>query len=339
MRKDKDVLVLDIGTEAVKTFGAAPQYYDQFGVFDSRDFGADVIKKAITKIISDPAKPIILGLPPDVLKARVSSQFLERKNPQKVIGGREQKEIEKEILRNNKKEVSEVFLQESGILPQELEFLEQLFLGVKIDGYLVPSLQGYQGGKVEVGILSVFSAKENLWRFQRIFQELGSKVLKIIHPVQNLTKVFENVYCLPTEDGVFLDVGGEITQIFVVKSGKLAMIADFPMGGRDFSKTISQTLGFTGERARILKERYSQGKISENTRKEFNQIFSDLSKEWHHNLKLKLKEFKGFLPQNFFLFGGGSQLPEILEVLEGEYSPEILKNPQEINLILLINAR
>jgi cell division ATPase FtsA len=343
--QEKCYLVLDIGTEAVKagiSKETTIQYYDRFGIFNSRNFEEDVIKKAILKAIENlqsqtrlKAKSVLLALPPHVLRARISLQSLEMGDPKK--------EISQEILRKNKKEVSEAFLQESGILPQELEFLEQLFLETKIDGYLVPSFHGYQGRRAEAKILSIFSTREDLASFRKIFQELGLKVLKIIHPVQNLTKVFAD------RDGIFLDIGGKITQVFLVKNGKLEDITDFPMGGEDFSRILSQTLGLEEERARVLKERYSKGNMSEGTRKKFNEILSEVSEEWHRNLKLKLRGLSSMLTsQKFFLFGGGSQLPEIQDVLieniaialEEKYSlVEIFKNPQEINLILLSNAR
>ncbi|RLC35151.1 MAG: hypothetical protein DRZ76_00890 [Candidatus Nealsonbacteria bacterium] len=328
---DKDFLVLDIGTEAVKAGFSGKtvfRYYDRFGVFDSRDFERDVVGKALFGAIKDlkaERKPSLLALPPNVLRARISSYSLEIKN----FRG----DIEREILKHNQKEVSKAFFRESGILPQELEFLGQLFLEQKIDGYRVPFFKGYEGRKAEAVILSVFSAKEDLNKYRTIFRKLGVKILKIVHPAQSLTAVFDK------RDGVFLDVGGELTQIFVVKGGELQEIFDFPMGGRDFSKALSETLGLSEERARILKERYSLGAMEESSRTKMNEIFADVAQEWYDNLRSKLSNFKGLLPQKFFPFGGASQLPEISEVLEEEYSLEILKNPQEINLILLSNAQ
>ncbi len=328
--RERDFLVLDIGTEAVKaSFGGKTslRYYDMFGVFDGRDFGRDVMEKALLGVIKDlkaEGKPSLLSLPPDVLRARISSHSLEIKNFKGDIRG--------EILRHNQKEVSEAFFREAGILPQELEFLDQLFLEQKIDGYRTPSFKGYEGREAEAVILSVFSAKEDLNKYREIFRKLGIKFLKIAHPVQGLIKVFDK------KGGVFLDVGGEITQIFVVKDGGLQEIFDFPMGGKDFSKALSEALGLPEERGRILKEEYSHGKMEETTRRKFNEIFVGMMKEWYRNLKLKLKESRGWLPYKFFLFGGASQLPEISEILEEEHSLEILKNPQEINLILLSNV-
>jgi len=317
--REKDCLVLDIGTEAVKigfSGKTAIRYYDKFGVFDGFNFEQDVIKKAVLKALEDLGKPlsksVFLALPPDVLRVRISYQSLSIKGSKK--------DISEEILRKNRREVSKSFLKESGILPQELEFLGQSFLERKIDGYRVLSFERYQGKEAQAQILSVFSTKEDLKNYQKILGELGLKVLRIIHPVQELTKVFKD------KDGVFLDVGGEITQIFIVRDGNLREISSFPMGGRDFTRLLSETFGLSEERARILKERYSQGKMTEATRRRFNEIFADLAKEW-------CRSFRSRPGQKFFLFGGGALLPEISEVLEEKL--EILKNPQEVNLTLL----
>lgn len=325
------MFVLDIGTEAIKIgLGdrTALQYYDRFGTFDGLNFKKDVVKKALVRALQnfDLNSPVILGLPPGVIRARVSwrSLFIKDKDGES--------DLDRQMLEANKKEVSEIFFQESGILPQELEFSAQLFLERKIDGYCVPCFSGYQGKKAEALILSIFSAKQDLDLYWEIFGEIGLKVSKIVHPAQNLTRVFSET------EGVFLDVGGEATQIFIVKNGKLREVFDFSRGGRDFSRCLEQILGLSEARARIFKERYAQGQMSESVRKRVHEIFSDFSKEWYADLMRKMKDFEGLLPRNFFLFGGGSQLPEILEVLEEKYSPKVLRNPQETNLILLSHA-
>jgi hypothetical protein len=92
------------------------------------------------------------------------------------------------------------------------------------------------------------------------------------------------------------------------------------------------------------------------------EIFSDALRSWFENLKGNLKKFpQKLLPANFFLFGGGSLLPDISEILEnGDWSnltffsqlkieivyPKNLKNfedknqilnsPQDLPLILLL---
>lgn len=340
--KQKPPLFLDIGTEAVKAgfLGkTAIEYYDKFGFFVSGDFEKEVFEKAVLKSaegVQNSSRCVILGLPTDTLKAKVSCQFLERDNPNKIISQREEGKIREELFKKSRDGVGEAFFQECGISPQELCFSEELFTETSIEGYSVPRLAGYKGRRVGAVILSVFSLKNHLEKFQQIFKGLDLSVLKIVHPGQYLPKMFKD-----TRDGLFIDVGGQATQLFILKNGKPLEFLDFPAGGLDFSKELSQRFGLSEEKARDLKESYGRGEASEETRARIHEIFSETAESWFLSLKSKLQSFKDLIPSEVLLFGGASQLPEISAVLENltkEKNLQILKNPQLINLKLISHA-
>ena len=349
MRKEY-LLVLDVGTETVKALilrkkeilGLGKEYYERFGVFDGRDFQKDIIKKAILGAVDKAqgqaeikVKPVLLGLPADVLKIRVTFQKFRRENSKKIIGAKEKKEIHQKILTGAKKDIARIFCQDSGILAQDLEFLNLEILEVKIDGYQVPGISGYDGENLEFRILASFTPKYYLENFRKIINNLGFKIVKIVHPAQNLSSVLGRER--PT--GIFLDIGGKITQIFLMKNGKLEKIEEIKNGGKDFSEALSQTLGVSERRARILKERYSRGLISKESKSRLKEIFSGPLQDWFGNLKVKLITMKGLISSNIFIFGGGSLLPEIEDILsEGGYRVKFIRffnNPQNTTLLLL----
>ncbi|MCD6528382.1 hypothetical protein J7K44_01965, partial [bacterium] len=122
--KTSCLLVLDIGTEAVKAvtlkkkdkewiiLGVALEYFEKFGVFDSVNFQQEVLKRTISKVIErilpqNVKKPIstFLALPPDILKGEINCYNFERKNYKKVIDRKEEKEILNNLLEKNKKEI------------------------------------------------------------------------------------------------------------------------------------------------------------------------------------------------------------------------------------------
>jgi len=106
-KKAETTLLIDVGTETVKALlfeekgqkieilGSSLEYFDRYGIFDSRDFETDVLKKAISRAIQKPLaaakgeeemnKSVILGLPAHILKARVIRQSLKREEPKKII--------------------------------------------------------------------------------------------------------------------------------------------------------------------------------------------------------------------------------------------------------------
>ncbi len=426
-KKAETTLLIDVGTETVKALlfeekdqeikilGSSLEYFDRYGIFDSRDFETDVLKKAISRAIQNLGKgeemnksvtravatgedeplgssptralakggdegklrrrqtsSIILGLPAHILKARVIRQSLKREEPKKIIGeedksssspfagarvidGKEEKEIFQKVLEKAKRNICQIYSEQSGILPEDVQFINLKILEIKIDGYRVPAIQKYEGKTLDFIILATFLPNHYLKKIKNIVASLGLTIKAVIQNAQGL-----NFYINENTDKIFLDIGGTITQIFLVKGGVLEKIDEFPIGGQIFSKAISEKLGLREAEARILKERYSKRELSKESSDRIKEIIWFPSQVWFRNLKLKLKEMTAGhpLPLNIILFGGGSQLPDVQDVLKkGEWEsvssggkfevqifcpkekiPEgikILNSPQEISLLLM----
>ncbi|MBL7150036.1 MAG: hypothetical protein ISS84_00160 [Candidatus Pacebacteria bacterium] len=359
-------LGLDIGTEAVKAIifsfsekkdkkitilGNSFSYFDSYGIFNSKDFEADVIKKTISKTIEETKSKVnqkpnltLLGLPANILKGRIIFQSFKRENSQSIIDKKEKEVIYQKILSKTQKEISQIFARESGILPKDIHFINLKILEIKIDGYVVPAIQGYNGENLDFRILAIFLPKYYLENVKKNIQDLIPGGLEILNLAEVLPYFFRN----RVADGIFLDVGGNLTQIFLVNNGKLNKIDEFQIGGKTFSQTLSQSLGLEISEARALKENYSKGELSEGVRKRVREIFSQSLEDWFKNLKLRLKTQMSFreggviageatgslLPSTFFLFGGGSQLPEIQEILEeGDWEGFSFFTPPKVKFI------
>lgn len=335
--KEKRFFVLDIGTETVKALifekseqnkiailGASLQYFDKFGVFDCRAFEKNVMKEAISKAVEETktqagveVNSVLLGLPANILKGKVVFQLFKRKNLKQIINKEEEKEIYQNILKEARKKISQIYASQKGILPGDIQFLDSKILETRIDGYRVPNLRGYEGENLDFRILNTFLPKYYLKNIEDIVQALNFENVNIVHEAQNLT------FCLnEMPNGVFLDVGGEVTKIFLVEKGILKQVDEFEMGGQFFSQILSEKLGLGELRARILKERYSKKVLSKESSEKIKEILWLDTKTWLESLKLKLKELSGgaLLSPAIFLFGGGSLLPEIEEILIKDFS-------------------
>lgn len=333
-KKDKFFLVLDVGTEAVKglickkenskivVLGASTQYFERYGVFDGRDFETDVIKRAILKTIKETHQNlgtqrqnckkwlVLVGLPPNILKGRIVWKSFKRDNSKKKISKGEQELIYQQVFKEAQKEISQRFTKEFGILAGDIHWITQKILEIKIDGYPVSELQGYDGKDLDIKILATFLPKYYFENIKKIFGDLQLKVFKITHLAENLPLVLED----KIGDGIFLDVGGQATQIFLVKGGNLKQVNEFETGGKVFSQELSEILGIDEESARALKERYTNKLLSPEAEKRIKEMFLEEKRTWYEDLKQSLP--KEFFPSTIFLFGGGSLLPEIQEVLK-----------------------
>lgn len=350
-------MALDIGTEAVKALvfekvgkqyfilGSALQYFDESRPFDDDKIMLGTVDEALGRAGRSP-KELLLGFSPNVLKSRVITFEFSRQKPEAIISAKEAKSIIELSSQEIQKKIAKHFTQSSGILPQDIQFTDDEILEIKIDGYEVPNLSGYSGKKIGLKVMASFLPKGCIEKHDRIFNPLGFK-RQIINPAVNLGTAWQ-------DDAIFIDVGGNVTQVCLIKKGKIEDIDEFEAGGKDFSMIISQTLGMQPQEARFFKERYSMGELSEDSRGRVKDILSPVFGQWHSLLKLKLGAIKGSLPSAFFLFGGGSQLPGIGEQAEDGKEvkliypkdfPNIIDNthrvnsPQFINSMLLFYAR
>lgn len=335
-KKEKLFLVLDIGTEAIKALvcrkdnnkiailGAATQYFERYGVFNGKIFEANVIKKSILKVIEQiqdqeqnlKKLPVLLTLSPNILKARTSLQLFKQDDGLKTkISKTQEKAIFQQVLKKAQEEIYQRFSKESGILPRDIEMISLKILETKIDGYSVSKLQGYNGKNLEFRVLATFLLKHYLKSIKGIFTDLELKIFKIVHLAESLSPVFfDKEMNDKIGNSVFFDVGGEISQFFLVKRGNLEEINELGVGGKVFSEKLSDILGIDEESARILKEKYADNILSREVGQRVREILSSEKRTWHQDLKLKLGRVDS---SNVQLFGGASLLPEIKELLPG----------------------
>jgi len=343
-KKYKFFLCLDIGTEAVKililglssldkkitVFGNGMEYLDGYKLFGRRSFESERIKKTISQAIKNAHSnvplflmekdlkkriqeqkewPVLLGLPPDVLRARIVSCSFLRKNPKTKILEKEEALINRQISETAKKEISQAFSKESGILASDIHWVYSKISQIKIDGYPVSSFRGYQGRELEFKVLATFLPRYYWESIQGVIDSLGFKIFKTVHLAQGILPLCKE------RNGLFLDVGGKITQLFKIKNCKIDRIDEFEGGGDMFVQNLSRTLGLDKETARNFSEKYSRKKLSPEVQERIKAILSEEKIIWHNNLKAKLKKMSFKDPSLVFLSGGGSCFPEIQEAL------------------------
>jgi cell division ATPase FtsA len=112
---------------------------------------------------------------------------------------------------------------------------------------------------------------------------------------------------------------GDTIQLFLTKNGFLEKINELKLGGRIFTKKLSDVLGIGEESARILKEKYSNNALNGRTMERVKDIFSIDKAYWKRDLESGLKKIgcKSHFSDDIFIFGGAGAMPEIREVFSG----------------------
>lgn len=343
-------LALDVGMEAVRALIFKKEKNRLVILSYSCEKNIHQAIEAVKAETDFKPKGVFLTLPADILRGRIIFESFSRDdyNASKVIDKNEKKNICQAVLRQVQQSAWQNFFQNSGILSEELEFIELKILETKLDGYQVSDLRGYKGKYLEFRVFASFLPKFYLNDLKRHLEESGLKSFRILHRAQNLGEIIQ-------PDGIiFIGIETEFTQIFLTQNSQLAFLAEFEGGSNNFVRLLSHTFGLSIQGAKDFIERYIQRSLSEETRARLREMFLDVAKEWLADLKSKLKEFKGFPPSIFFIFGEAAEIPEIQEVLSDQdwqiklIYPEIFKNiidtthtldkPRDISLILLCYA-
>lgn len=334
-KREKYFLAIDLGTTTIKSLlferrngkivilKSSIQRLEPFGIFDSRFFETEVLKKAFLKAIKGVVPPggskinpkyAVLSFPANILKSLIFLKSLKRKNPKERIQKKEAESITNNILTQAKKTISQEFTQKTGILTKDIHFLNLEILETKIDGYEVSRLVGLAGGHLNFRLIATFLIKYELEKVKKIIQGLDFEILRITDSAENLVSAIGD----KNLSGIFLDVGGKISKIVIIINGKTQWISGFDVGGDNFSQTLSLALGISGDEAEDLKIRYAKKTLSEEVRERMKEIFSQPTQKWFNDLKFilrKVQENLEILPSAVFIFGGGSLLPEIQEIL------------------------
>jgi cell division ATPase FtsA len=345
-RKEPELrLVLDVGTESVKAvlyrkregkllvFGIAMEYFDEFGVWEDTSFSEVSIQeaaflKAAEKAVGEVLRlnekkrecELFISFPPKLVYAVIVTMTFERKEPHQHISNTEAEEIlakgKEEGERMASKKAQEIY----GMPPQGLTELIFQPISFSIDGYRVPSLRNFNGNRIVWSALAVFVRKqvmEGQAKYSTFAGDLAKKFGLHFSP-DNVLSLAEGIIKTSPflDDGIFVDIGGGETQVFMVQQKSLVATFDFPIGVNRARELLSTDLGLGVGTARELLERYAKGELTAQMNLRFQNVLKIFLSEWFASLKegLEKEDYTGLA--SFFLFGGGGIISDIKKALE-----------------------
>lgn len=329
-------LALDIGTEFVKALICAPEgnrtrvlgsgrKRQRLGDMQSgavTDIGAvinncqDAIKMA-EKMAGVSAGKLIMGIAGELVKGATTTINYTRREPDTKIDLTELKNIVHKVQWKAFDEVRAELAYETGYNEIDVKLVNAAITDVRIDGYKVSNPLGFQGKDVTISIFNAFAPLVHYGALQTIAAELGLELMAIT------SEPYAVARSLGFEDGgnfsaIFIDIGGGTTDIAVVRYGGVEGTKMFNLGGRTFTKRLAQSLNISFEAAEEIKLAYSGEKLERQSHKIVRESMKSDCEVWLSGVALTLSEFENVdvLPSKILLCGGGSQLPEIKEVLD-----------------------
>ncbi len=318
-RKTVRGVIFQLNNSKVKILNFQEEEIQRHSVFDGMDFELDVVKKTTEKIIEKIGikKEIlklskILYFSPDILRAEIFDLSIKRQFKDKKIKKEEDRQICEFVFNEAKKKLFE----KQG---SQIKILKKKILIEKISGYKVSSILGFKAENLSFKVLIVFCSKSYFDFLEKIKENLNLENSEIFHPIEPLINLINKQFLREETTRIFIDIGEKNTLVsFFGKEPEF--VVDFPAGGSDFTKELCRIFNFKKDEAEILKENFSEKKLSPETEKKLREIFQPSLNFWLENFRKKIKEKVNVnnLFADFYLFGGGSLLPLFKEELGKE---------------------
>ncbi len=261
---------------------------------------------------------VIVGIAGELVKGTTTSIKYVRQEATAKITSEELQEILRSVQARAHQRAKELLAWETGQGDIDVRLVNAAIVDVRIDGYKVTNPLGFQGREVQVGIYSAFAPIVHLGALQTIAEELGLDLLSVAAEPYAVARVLG-----PDESSefsaIFVDIGGGTTDIAVVNNGGLVGTKMFALGGRAFTKRLVSSFGLPFTEAEQRKLAYSDGKLGKSEQKATKEALSSDIDVWLAGVELTLSEFTNvdLLPSRLLLCGGGSNLPEVQQALEG----------------------
>jgi len=335
-RKANLGLVLDIGTEFIKAliFEAKADTAEVLGVARIRQKLTEMrggtvldiegvtknsqsaIEKA-EKMAKVSVNQVIVGIAGELVKGLSTTVQYSRSKPKDKINYAELRSIVDKVQRRAFDKVRESLAWETGHSEIDVKLVNAAIVDVKIDGYRVTNPLGFQGKDVSVTVFNAFAPITHLGALQTICEELDLDLVAIAAEPYAVAKAVGLEDSLDFS-AIFMDIGGGTTDIAVVRNGGLEGTKMIAIGGRSFTKRLSQVLNVPFETAEEVKISNSNGMLDKKSAEIVRKALLADCKVWFSGVELTLEEFSQgeLLPSRILLCGGASALPEIQETLK-----------------------
>ena len=192
-------------------------------------------------------------------------------------------------------------------------FFENSVIKTALNGYDVPD--PYDKDVLSLELYAYFSLGVDF-----IEENIKKDILHHIKPhdvhMHSFPFIFFNVlkHIADARNGfLFVDISGEITDIFFVKNNVLEEVNSFPKGENFFARRLASVLNIDLSEAKGTLSQYAKNGLNENLSKKVGKVLLEAGEEWGNELKALLNKIakEKYLPQKLYFCGETTGLKEV----------------------------
>ncbi|HID64396.1 MAG TPA: hypothetical protein EYP49_16895 [Anaerolineae bacterium] len=252
------------------------------------------------KVVPDQA---VVGIPGSLIRGAAYTVKQKRSSPTRPVSQRELTQLLQRVQRLALQQLSQEFAS------QELALVDSSIAEIAIDGHRVTDPLGFRGGNLAVTVFNALALRESLDGLRSIAEGLELEPPLLVPETQVVASFLKG------SEVIGLDIGGRETEIFWTRNGGLLASRTTPLGGQAISQRLAEGLHLSLQEAEALKLSYSRSQINETTPASVGEILSGAVMTWLAEVERQLMALagEGNLPHRIHLWGGGSELPGLVE--------------------------
>ena len=211
----------------------------------------------------------------------------------------------------------------------EPELLETAIMRALLNGYETDSFMNKNARQLQLSVYISMSMKKLVDELTSAIEDLFGVKKAVIHSSPYiLLKSARAVLEIGNAGAVIVDIGGEVTDIAVVRDGIIDETLSFGRGLHFILRRIAGAFAITPTEALSYLRAWSSDHISEKQDPKLKEVVSDAVKEWQQMLYEAIAKSAelGLLPNRFVLVGDGAEFSIFSEAIEsGEWKKFLYK--------------
>ncbi|HEY0752363.1 MAG TPA: protein kinase [Ktedonobacteraceae bacterium] len=263
------------------------------------------------------APKAIIGIAGELVKGSSNTITKQRQQPQKPITPEELASVISSVQQKLLKAAKERIAAETGYPNIEVRLINAAIISVSIDGQILTNPIGFRGRHFTLTLFSAFAPLAQLGALQTVAQGLDLTLTTLVDAPYALAHCLSH-NASANSGAIFIDIGGNTTDIALVRQGGIEETGMFALGGHAFNHRLATHKGLSLKEAEKLKISYSQGLSKGTMRDEIQQVFAAEAQTWMDSVELLFEQLSRgeLLPPAIYLVGGGSSLPNLSEKLK-----------------------
>ncbi len=245
---------------------------------------------------------LVVGLPASELRGRAWSMNQSRPRADRPVEERELEALLERVLRLAVNRLHNPDLDEA-----EWLLVDAAPVVTTIDGRGVTDPVGFRGHEIGSTVFAALAQVDVVRRWGLVAKELEFSTLTLTATPLALAAG------LPRSQGLLVDLGGATTELIWSKSERPLLVESMPTGGESLTRALARKWSLSRERATRLKRAYSSGLLDDDAASQVQAVLWPVVQQWLKEAEEVLARMnqEDLLPQDLYLAGGGSDLPEM----------------------------